>query len=109
MNSSPIQVRFNEKKSIDVSMCKRYENAGNRAGTLRDDVHVGHALAQANSVLYQMILAMAKANKTGAICVGDLKKIIELADDSTSSRNEATDKLEEKNTPDIGGMGGLSV
>ncbi|MEZ9997272.1 hypothetical protein [Vibrio sp. 10N.261.46.A3] len=105
MNKSPIQVRFNDNKSIDMAMCKRYQESGNRAGTLRSDVMVGHALAQANSVLYQMILAMAKANEAGSVKLCELKKIMELVSESQSQEsNQPNDKVQ----PDIGGMGGLS-
>ncbi|NOH36545.1 hypothetical protein [Vibrio chagasii] len=107
MNSSPIQVRFNANKSIDYAMCKRYEEAGNRAGSLRNDVLVGHALAQANPVLYQMVLAMAKANDTGSIRVEELMKIIELVDASSGQDDNKVSVKKDKT--DIGGMGGLSV
>ncbi|PMM66858.1 hypothetical protein [Vibrio splendidus] len=107
MNNSPIQVRFNASKSIDMAMCKRYEESGNRAGTLRNDVLVGHALAQANPVLYQMVLAMAKANDNGSIKIDELKKIIELVSGS-SPLNESIEPVK-KDKIDIGGMGELGV
>lgn len=106
MNNSPIQVRFNINKSADVAMCERYQESGNRAGTLRNDVIVGHALAQANPVLYQMVLAMAKANDSGAIKVDELKKIMILVEDSSQDENKNSNKSVKT---DIGGMRGLSV
>ncbi len=72
MNDFPIQVRFNASKSVDMEMCKRYEQSGSRAGTLRTDV------------LYQMVLAMVQANYNGSIKSDELQKIIELVDGSSS-------------------------
>ena len=72
MNDFPIQVRFNASKSVDMEMCKRYEQSGSRAGTLRTDV------------LYQMVLAMVQANDNGSIKSDELQKIIELVDGSSS-------------------------
>lgn len=73
-NYSPIQLRFKEDKTVDKEMCARYEQAGNRAGTARSDVLVGHALALASPQLHQMILAMAGANPRGAITTENLIK-----------------------------------